>query len=319
MRNLKIALCAIILLLIASPAYAINAVASIKAVSGEVKIQRQQRNMPGRRGLVLNDKDVVITGRNARVTILFRDGSEIRLFQNSKFKIEKSEEIKGTRRGFLNNLRLKAGSFWGRFTKRRQTTSIITPTATCGIKGTSVAFAVNNGKLDVSLSTGAVELENMDEIVLLKPGKMVRGIPKRGSFKNKITDLPYRISIIPDNRKIKIPSAGHEEKLSFTVQIINVKTQQNIERTGNIFISIKTDKIEFPSVIQLNNRGYARFSAKIKPFEKADYGNGRIEIMAVAEGVELMDIGTGQTVLAYDIPKRRQRTIRIDANSGEIR
>ena len=63
---------------------AINAVASIKAISGEVKIERLKRNIPGRKGLVLNDKDIVITGHRAKTTILFRDGSEIRLFQNSR-------------------------------------------------------------------------------------------------------------------------------------------------------------------------------------------------------------------------------------------
>lgn len=300
------------------PLFAINAVASIKNVTGEVKIQRSKRNIPGRKGLVLKDQDVVITGYNAKTTLLFRDGSEIRLYQNSRFMIEKSEELEGSQRGFFNNLILKTGSFWGNFTKKKQRTRVVTPTATCGIKGTSVSFSERNGKLDVSLSTGVVELENEDEKITLAPGKMVKGITQSGSFKNKIEDLPYRLMIEPDNKHIKLPTQGNTEKIDFTLQIINTKTKQNVARSGIVFFSFKSDKMLFPGNIQLNDRGYARVSATVKPFQKGDYGNGRLEIVAVAEGENFMDVGTGQTILTFDVPKKFRKTIQIDATSGEV-
>lgn len=298
---------------------AINAVASIKDTSGEVKIERSSRNIPGRKGLILNDKDVVITGLNAKVTILFRDGSEIRLFQNTRFIIEKSNELKGSQRGFLNNFFLKAGSFWGKFTRNTQKTRISTPTATCGIKGTSVSFSEHNGKLDVSLSTGAIELENEDQKIDLTAGKMVQGITRTGSFKEKVKDLPFRLVLQPDSSKINLPSAGNESKVDLTLQIVNVKTQQNEYRSAAVFFSVRSDKIIFPERIMLNERGYARVTATVKPFQKADYGDGRLEIVAVAEGESAMDIGTGQSLLTYDVPRQHRKTIHIDATSGEIK
>ncbi len=301
-----------------SPAVAINAVASIKSTIGEVKIQRLRRNIPGRKGLILNDQDVVITGSNAKATILFRDGSEIRLFQNTKFTIEKSEELKGSQRGFFNNFLLKAGSFWGKFTKNRQKTVIVTPTATCGIKGTSVAFSERNGVLDVSLSSGLIELENEDEKVELKPGKIVKGITRSGTFKDKIEDLPFRLMMKPDNSKIKIPTPGNQEEIDFTLQVINVKTQQNISRRGDVFFSLRTNKIKFPEKISLNERGYARVTATVDPFQKSDYGDGRIEITAVIEGEQSLDVGTAQTLLTYDVPEKLRKVIRIDANTGQV-
>ncbi len=307
------------ILFIPTPAtFAINAVASIKKLSGEVKIQRLKRNIPGRKGLVLNDKDIVITGHKAKTTLLFRDGSEIRLFPNTRFIIQRTQEIKGAQRGFLNNFMLKAGSFWGKFTKNRQKTQISTPTATCGIKGTSVSFAQRNGKMDVSLSTGTIELENEDEKIQLPAGKMVKGITMTGSIQEKIEDIPYRLMIKPDNNKINIPLEGNEGKIDFTVQIINIKTKQNVERSGQIYLSLKMDKIVLPERVVLNERGFVRFTASIKPFKKEDYGNGKIEIVAIAEGEKFMDIGSGQTMLIYDIPKKFQKTIRIDATSGKI-
>lgn len=317
MKKLLVLLISVCLLPVTS-VQAINAVASIKAVSGEVKIQRQRRNIPGRKGLVLRDKDVVITGHRAKTTLLFRDGSEIRLFQNSRFTIEKTEELKGAQRGFLNNFILKAGSFWGKFTKNKQRTKIVTPTATCGIKGTSVSFAERNGKLNVSLSTGAIELENEDETIQLEAGKMVNGITQTGTFSDKIQDLPYRLVVRPDNSKISIPTSGNEHSIDLTIQLINVKTKQNVARSGEVFFSLRTDKIEFPERVRLNNRGYVRVEAIIKPFQKGDYGDGRIEVEAVAEGEAFMDVGTGQTILTYDVPKKFQKTIRIDATSGQI-
>ena len=318
MKKPIILLLMILLIFPFANAQAINAVASIKSTIGEVKIQRLRRNIPGRKGLILNDQDVVITGVNAKATILFRDGSEIRLFQNTRFIIEKSEELGGTKRGFLNNFLLKAGSFWGKFTKNQQRTKIVTPTATCGIKGTSVAFSEKNGNLDVSLSSGLIELENEDEKMELAPGKMIKGITRSGTFKDKVEELPYRLVMKPDNSRIEIPTEGNTAKIDFTIQVINVKTKQNVSRLGDIFFSLRTDKIEFPDKVSLNERGYARVKAVILPFQKADYGDGQIEITAVTEGENALDIGTAETLLTYEVPEKFRHTIHIDAVSGQV-
>ena len=125
---------------IEKPTFALNAVASIKKITGDVQIKRSTRVFPGRKGLILNDEDLVTTLSTGKVTLLFRDGSEIRLYENTKFIIEKSTEVKGEKRGFFHNITLQIGSFWGKFVKGHQVTTIKTPTATCGIKGTNVSF-----------------------------------------------------------------------------------------------------------------------------------------------------------------------------------
>ena len=306
--------------------HALSAVASIKNMLGDVKIHRFQRFIPGRRGLVLNDEDVVITGQKAKATIIFRDGSEIRLFQNSNFTIEKSEEIQGKGKGFLkrfrlfsNKIKLSTGSFWAKFTKGHQQTRISTPTATCGIKGTVVSFSHRNDKLNVSLSIGEIELENEDEKITLSSGKMIEGITKRGTFKEKIKALPYRLTIIPDNPKIKIPTVGNENQIFFTLQLIDIETMKNFEMSGDVYISMPLDKIVFPESIKLNKRGYSRLAAIVKPFQKADYGVGQVEVLAMIEGQRFMNVGAGQTMLTYDIPKKNPRTIQIDATTGEVK
>jgi hypothetical protein len=313
-----LALCATLFFIGDVCAIDIDAVASIKSLDGDVKVNRQNRTIVVRRGLVLNDKDVVITATNAKTTILFRDGSEIRLFQNSRFIIESTEEREGPHRSFINRFRLQIGSLWGHFAQNRQTTTIHTPTATCGIKGTSVSIEQKDSELNVSLFTGAVELENEDEKILIGPGKMVEGITKQGSFKDKIVDIPFKILISPDRRRIEIPTAPDEGEISFTLQLIDVRTKSNLERSANIYLTAPTDKIVFPESVQLNRRGYERVTARILPFMEADYKDGQIDIIAIVDGEDALKIGQGVAVLTYDLPRPAQRTIRIDATSGMV-
>lgn len=297
-----------------SPVYGLNAVASLGKIKGIVEISRDDSKITGRKGLILQDKDQVITGVRSKATIIFRDGSEIRLFQKTKFIIEKSIEQKGQHRGFLNNFRLAVGSFWGKFTKRRQKTRIKTPTATIGIKGTSVVIGTNR----VSLTEGLISVGNLENSIDLPPGKMMVGITTEGDLKSKVQDIPNRVVIRPDHFKIKIPKTSVSEEIAFDIQIVNIKTGKNVSRSGDIYISSGSDKIVFPDDIRLNKRGYARVNVKVYPFKKSDYKNGQVEIFATLEGEQAMDIGSGQATLTYDIPKKLNRTIRINVNSGEV-
>ena len=66
MKGLKVLMVMSLFFITVPSVHALSAVASIKSMLGDVKIQRFQRFIPGRRGLVLNDEDVVITGQNAK-------------------------------------------------------------------------------------------------------------------------------------------------------------------------------------------------------------------------------------------------------------
>jgi hypothetical protein len=295
------------------PTFALNAVASIKKISGSVQVKRANRVFPGRKGLILNDEDLVTTLSTGKITILFRDGSEIRLYENTKFVIEKSIEATGEKRGFFHNLTLQIGSFWGKFVKGHQVTTINTPTATCGIKGTNVSFFEKNGKLDLSLSEGQVTVQNDDEEIVLNSGKMIEGITKQGSISDKIKNIPYRI-VIKQKTELEIPKTG-QSFITFNVQLIDIKSKTNLERAGIVHLSTNIDKILFPPVI-LNNRGFANFDASVLPFQTKDYNRLQLEIVAVAEGKEMMDIGSGYTAIRFRVPENKTKTIKIDANSG---
>lgn len=298
--------------------YAVEAVASIKNLKGSVDIQRKDNVIAGRAGLILHDQDLVVTNDESKVTIIFRDGSVIRLFQNTKFLIEKSDEAQNGSRRFLNNFILKLGSFWGKFTKNRQETAISTPTATLGIKGTIVALHERENLLDVSLSEGLVSIRNRHETIDLQAGKMAENITSSGTITDKIRELPYQVTIRPDSDKLTIPGAGETGEIYFTIQIVDIKTNQNVPRGGEVYISLNHDKIEFEPGIRLNSRGYARVRATVLPFELNDYKDGLIEIIALMDGEQYLDISAGMTVLSYDLPDSRQKPRKIDASTGDI-
>ena len=306
------------LVFLSPPVMAMDAIASFGKLGGNIQVLRESRKIPGREGLILNDQDIVVTGRNSRVTIIFRDGSEIRLFEDTRFVIERSQESTSGDRRIFYNFKLKLGSFWGRFSKGRQNTLVETPSATIGIKGTNVAFSQKGSKLTVALSEGRVSVENEDGTINLEPGYRIEGVAKRGELKSKINKMPYEVSIKPDDPKIKVPTRGEVEQVYFSIQLIDSKTKQNYGKKGMVFISLDSDKLIFPDGIKLNKRGYARVKATIKPFQKVDYKNGQLEIYAVMGGKQSMEIAAGQTLLIFDVPQKIKRTIRVDMTSGHI-
>ncbi len=300
------------------PVFAIEAVASFGKLDGNVQVLREARKIPGRVGVILNDKDVVLTSGNGRVTIIFRDGTEVRLFQNTRFIIEKSEETGDEQRSMLYNFKLSVGSFWARFAKGRQHTQIATPSATIGIKGTNVALSQKGSRLDIALSKGEVSVENETDRMSLKAGYRLKGVQRVGMMQDKVSEMPYQISIKPDSNRIKLPEAGEKEEIFFTLQLIEVKSRQNLHRQGRVYLTLDNDKFSFPKEIKLNERGYARVRAIIKPFQRADYKNGQLTLFAVMDGKQAMEVGVGETLLSYDIPKKIQRTIRVDMSTGKI-
>lgn len=297
-------------------AMAIEAVASIKASSGPVTIERSTKRLVGRAGLILNDKDVIVTGRRAKATIMFRDGSVIRLFPKTRFIIDKSTESKTGSRHFINNLLLKWGAFWGRFAVGKQNTIVRTPTATAGIKGTVVSFSEHKGNFSASLTSGKISVENDDKSIMLKPGRLIENVSKTGDLNSKIRKIPYKIKIIPEQKRISVPTGQTPEKIFFTLQLMDARTNTNISKEGPVYIHVNHDKVLFPDQVKLNNRGYARISAEIKPFLPKDFGNGKLEVNVIMEGNNFLNVGSGLCLLTYDVPKLQKKTIRIDVKSG---
>jgi len=298
--------------------FALNAVASIKDFRGQIEIERGQTVLTCRTGLILYDKDMVVTGETGKVTIAFRDGSLIRLFTNTRFLIEKSVESKKGSRQFLHRFFLEIGSFWGKFTKKYQNTTIRTPTATAGIKGTIVAMAERNDKLTVSLTSGAVTVANDDETLDLQPGQILTDITQRGAISNKIKDLPFHLLIKADQTEIKVPEPEEKLEVFFTLQMVQKKSNRNAFRSGPVYVSHTFDNIQFGTDIHLNERGYARIKAVVRPFQGENSDRETIDIMVIMDGEDFLDVEAGHARLLFVQAGQKPKTLKIDVNSDRI-
>ncbi len=299
-------------------ASAINAVASIKDIQGQIDIERQHSKLAARNGLILYDNDTVVTGDHSKATIVFRDGSIIRLFGNTRFMIEKSVEAKKGSRRFLHKIFLKLGSFWGKFSRKYQNTTIRTPTATAGIKGTIIVMTEQDGKMGISLTTGAVTINNDSEAITLQPGQMLMGITQRGSIGDKIQNLPYRLIFKSDHPEVIIPGSGNEVEIFFTLQMVQKTKNLNASRTGPVYISHSFDNIRFEPDIHLNERGYARIKATVQPFQGRERLRETAEITALMDGETFIDVDAGQVILALIQAGQKAKTLKVDVKSDRI-
>lgn len=293
-------------------------VANLAKLKGSVAVKRmknrQSAEITGREGLILKEGDLVITRKNASVSIIFRDGSEVRLFQNTEFRIEAVKETK--KRTFKNNFFMKLGSIWGSFIKGRQNTQIRTPSATIGIKGTTLNISERNNESSVSLSSGLIGIKNIDHEMDLEPGKMVKGIQRTGTIEDKVKEIPVRLSIKADKTKLQFKN-GTNEKVRLTIQLVNKNTGSNISKKGPVqFSSDMGNRIKFPQNVALNQNGYAFVEVDVPAPGDEEYQTGQSKLIAFLDGEEFAEIGSGQVTLTFDIPKKK-RTIRINMDSGE--
>lgn len=294
-------------------------IASLQRVSGQVTVEqaRTKARIQGRNGLLLRAGDAVITEAGARASIKFRTGSEVRLFPKTNFVLEAKEE-KGKGRFFNFNLALKIGSIWGNFVKRRQVANISTPTATIGIKGTTLRIVDRNGKARVALTEGLIDVSNDREKVELRPGKRITDFARNESIRDKIEDIPLRLDMKSEKRNLKFPNKRSEE-VFMTVQLINIKSGNPIRRSGGLYLRSNYDKIDYPARPALDERGFARVSLKFLPPEAGDAKfNGNVYVWAVMDQENADDTSEGRLLFTIPVPAGGSK-IRVDSRSGQTK
>lgn len=294
-------------------------IASLQRISGTVSVAqaRTRRTLPGRNGLLLRTGDTVTTSENSRATIKFRNGSEIRLFPRTEFLVE-AKEKKGKKRIFSFSLVMKLGSFWGNFVKRRQVASIRTPTATIGIKGTTLRVVDRDGRARVALTEGLIDVNNDREKVELQPGKRLTDFSRTESLADKIQDIPLTLDMKSEKRKLEF-SGNRSEEVFISIQLVNIKSGAPIRRSGPVYLRSNYDKITYPARAVLDERGFARVALRMAPPEASDSKlNGSVYVWAVMDQEDADDTKEGRLLFSIPVPSGADR-IRAQSETGETR
>jgi hypothetical protein len=310
----------IVLLALAAPAAFAEddeIVASLQNLLGRVQVVQKVNGetVQARIGLLLRAGDTVVTADQSRATIKFRDGSEIRLFQNTRFVLQAAKESVGNDRSFRFDLLLRAGSLWGLFVKQHQTAKISTPTATIGIKGTTLRITEQDNTARVALTEGLIEVSNERKTVELEPGKRLVNFTRVDDLSLKIEPIPFKLEMRSEKRKLAF--AGNQpEEVFVTLQLTNVTTGREVPRAATIYFRSNYDKITYPPMAKLDQRGFARVPLTLAPPEAADAQlNGNVYVWAVIDQADADDTGEGR--ILFNIPvSAGEEHIKIDAEKG---
>jgi hypothetical protein len=295
-------------------------VASLDRVTGTVEVTdaATRRTVQGRNGLLLRMGDLVVTKDAAKATVKFRDGSEIRLFSNTSFLVEGAKESASGERSFKFNLFVKVGSVWANFVRQRQVAQINTPTATMGIKGTTLRVVERDDRARVAVTEGVVAVSNDRASVDLPAGKRLPDFTRSVELAPLVQDIPYKLDVKSETRELNFEGNRPAEAF-LSIQLIDLKSGGNVARSGAIYLRSNYDRITYPQAAQLDARGFARVPLIFAPPD-ASHANldGNIYVWAVLDAEDADDTGEGRYLFKFTIPQTTER-YEIESETGEGR
>lgn len=117
---------------------------------------------------MLNEGDTVKTGAGMRVGIAFVGGAELRINENSSFKMESGGGAKPT------SVFTEFGNAWTRLLHGRAGMRVGTPTAVCAVRGTEADVNQEAGPMTVKVYEGFVDVMNDKGTTSLGAGQLAQ-------------------------------------------------------------------------------------------------------------------------------------------------
>jgi ferric-dicitrate binding protein FerR (iron transport regulator) len=186
-----------------------------RIVEGTVMLQRGADVRPLQTGGVLQERDVIYTGPDARVEISLSDGSTLRLGENANLELRVAPPA-----GRLFTAHLFLGAVWAHVHKLLQTEEfhVETENAVAGVRGTE--FTVEAGREGaedhVRVYDGAVEVRD-------RAGQWVQRVETG-------RELSIRRGLSPEGAKPFGPGSDRENKLMRWVHEQPVRTDDSTDR-----------------------------------------------------------------------------------------
>ena len=293
------------------------AIATLLNVDGTVKVynEKSPKVRQGSHGMLLFAGNKILTSAKSKTTVEYRDGSRVRLFQNSTLILNLSKEQNTNKRTFKFQLTLKSGSLRGHFVKGLQRTKIRTPTAIIGIKGTSVRISENNNKATVSLTEGQVEVSNLSSKAVLNPGQWLTDFDRNTDLTQNVIQTPNLLSLKSAEYELDFRN-GKSKQLDFSVQLQNSISRKSLKRSGKVIFESDYKYIHLPKRFLLNEQGFARVVIGLDPPSLTDTEfKGLITIRAFMDGDGFDDVNEGHLVLkVFNLGQKR--TLLIDPDKG---
>lgn len=238
---------------------------------------------------------VLETGKNAKILLRFRDGTWLRLFQNSRMllKIEKTPE--GSYQLFQREWVLLQGSLVAGLAGTRQQLALKIPES-FEIRISEGLLSVSNHAegISVTLSSGEARVRNALSSVNLKPGQWLNKVTTKDLLNLKV--LPVlnilEVEMIQGNA-----GTGIKDPVNPILKI-QLKRRNSKRRLSLKLPVLLSSNMAFPlaKTLKLNSRGAARIELSEMAFLSDDKGYAeRIHLMVSADAPGFEKIGAGFT------------------------
>ncbi|MFI5361939.1 MAG: FecR domain-containing protein [Elusimicrobiota bacterium] len=141
----------------------------VVSVTGKPTVERAGAKSSGSLKLndILNEGDTVKTGPKTLVGIAFVGGAELRLNENSTFKMVSGGS--GTR---PTSVFTSLGNAWTRLMSGNARIEVRTPTAVCAVRGTEADVSLAGGPMTVKVYEGHVDVMNTKGTTALHAGEL---------------------------------------------------------------------------------------------------------------------------------------------------
>ena len=292
--------------------------ASIHELDGLVQLTPQQtgRKLVARSGSFLGEEDILETGKDGRVSILFRNGSKIRLFEDTKLSIQKALEANIVTRAFEIEIQLHTGSIRANFLPGQQIASIQTPQATIKVDGTVFRMEEKpRSGTTISMTEGKLFVNNGVSSMELFPGQRLSEVKYLDELSTKLENMKTQIfmNLTPETVDLREFTT---QKMTLTLQLADLKSSKVVRSAGKVYLESDFYNLRLPSMTSLDNSGFVRVPVRIQPPRVSDKAfDGQIVVRAFLDSARYNLHGEGSLVLNTQGTQPKRKLL-IDASQG---
>jgi hypothetical protein len=151
MKSTMVIACLLLILYVGLASAEETKVGFVKNVSGQAFISRKQVATPASAGDQLFENDIVTTGPDGRIGLIFQDNGVLGIGPNSQVNVSKfAFEPANKKLAFFLNIKRGTMVYLSGLIAKLDNKNVRfeSPTAVCGIRGTHLAIKVEDGKND---------------------------------------------------------------------------------------------------------------------------------------------------------------------------
>jgi len=245
-----------------SSAKSVPALAILSKIRGEIIAGPKNKLVNGFNGKMLWKRYYIKTRKNSSTTIFFKDGSEIRLFEQSNLIIGLKKSA--TKRWVRYRILLKEGSFWGYFARGKSPVEVSGKDFRLLASNASIRFSKQGNSHNISANSGIVKVFNNVSSVKLISGQRLYNVQKNDFLPQKTSPFPNQLKLSVEPKNL-IFSSKESLMINLFIQVVRSGTETKINRPGPIYLRSNYYNLIIPNSIRLDTEGNAKISLEVLP------------------------------------------------------